>query len=232
MAAAPRSTAGRSLKAPPNLPIGVRAPATITDLAVTSPCYLRSAGPEVDLALVGGHADAAGGVWAEVGAPCPRQGTPRGSEIPDRVRIQVPPVGCDNCARVGGVRERDRDIAQSARVDVEGVATRREGAREYDVGLRLQAGAARHGHVVEPNVAAPAVDDRGAAHRDMLEPCSPVPAPDEHVAVHPANRQVAQGRDFEVGPSRYLHSQVTTPVEGHAVVEGAGHADGHPIGFV
>src|SRR5262245_6290771 len=47
MAAPPRSTAGRSLKAPLNLPIGVRAPATITDRAVTGPCYLRSATPKL-----------------------------------------------------------------------------------------------------------------------------------------------------------------------------------------
>src|SRR5919106_7057446 len=36
-AAAPRSTAGRSRKPPPNLPIGVLAPATMTEVVTISP---------------------------------------------------------------------------------------------------------------------------------------------------------------------------------------------------
>src|SRR2546430_2275942 len=52
MAAAPRSTAARSLNPPPNLPIGVRAPATITDALMTillpglvMPVYADADGP-------------------------------------------------------------------------------------------------------------------------------------------------------------------------------------------
>src|SRR5438093_9346006 len=44
MAAAPRSTAGRSLNPPPNFPMGVLAPATITDgvMTVSSRAVSRS----------------------------------------------------------------------------------------------------------------------------------------------------------------------------------------------
>src|SRR5215470_7797434 len=172
MAAPPRSTAGRSLKAPPNLPIGVRAPATITDRAVTGPCYLRSAGPEADVPLVRGHVDGAAGVCAEVCAPCACQGTPGAAEVPDRVGIQVPGAGRDDRACVGRMRESDRDVALPAGVDIQRVAARRERAREEDVPCpRLHACRARHGDIVELDRTWPAIYGRAVAQQDMTERC-------------------------------------------------------------
>src|SRR5262249_23128054 len=195
MAAPPRSTAGRSLKAPPNLPIGVRAPATITDRAVAGPCYLRSATPKLMfpwsvvtlMALLGFALRSA--LHVLVKGPPVRLKCQTGSAFKFPVLVATIARASVGSGRViETLLCRPASIFSALRPGASEPEKRMSPARDFTLAVPDTVTSSSWTVPGPPSLV------EAVAQRDVTERC-PLAAPDAKVAVQPANRQVAEARE-------------------------------------